>query len=91
MAKSNLLSNPQLASESSSRLLDASRRLDDLPSVGLGSTNAEVNNECASAYEAVQSILSSYVAISQRDAQRIGSIGSAFLALDQNLANGLLK
>lgn len=91
MAKSNLLSNPQLANESSSNLLNASQCLNDLPSVGQGSTNAEVNAECTSAYESIQSILSSYAAVSARDAQRIASIGTGFSVLDRNLAGSLMR
>lgn len=82
-----LKSDLGLANEHRNNLLSASTNLSELPTVGEGNTNHDVNTECMNAYTGIRENLSSYLEQAAIDAERIGKLGLYFTDVDHQLSS----
>lgn len=63
--------------------------LGNIQQVNAGDTNDRTNQDCMDAYEAIRSILGTYLTAAKRDAGHIQKIGLHFAEVDADMASGM--
>lgn len=82
----SLISDSSVAIQHSNSLKNSAKQLGTINSVDAGETNHSVNSKCCSCYNDISSILQSYSAAAERDAERIKTIADNLSSVDGGMA-----
>lgn len=83
----NLVSDTSAAIRHSDNLKKSAGQLGTINAVSAGTTNHAANSSCCSYYNDILSILQSYSAAAERDAEKIKIIDDSLAAVDNEMAS----